>query len=378
MLFALSTLVTAQLRTIVSDGNWATSGIWSGGNIATTIAEDVDMNNNVSVTVNNGQSFNVGNLTANNNNILTVNAGGTLTLGDGSNARSLTGGNNTTITVAGDLIIYGNLSVVNNLTISITGSGTITILGNVDMNNNGSLIVNGDMSVNGNFTGGNNTSVNVNGTVSVNGTTTMGANSTLTGSGVFAAHGGCTGPVAFCNSGTLPLRLVSFIAVNQIDKVALKWRTDFEIGVSHFTIQRSKDARDFSDIGTIQSANNSSGHLYNFIDERPLSGKSYYRLVETDLDGKKTYLQIRSVDITPSPQVIFYPNPVTDGQLNLLSNFDTTSGYRIVVTDLSSQVILQLEGKEQDLQFPMLAGPGLYIVQFSSPSYRTVKKIIVK
>lgn len=64
-LFAVSTTL-GQVRTITTTGNWSNPAIWSGGNIAATIAEDVEMDNNTTATVQNAETFNVGDITASN------------------------------------------------------------------------------------------------------------------------------------------------------------------------------------------------------------------------------------------------------------------------------------------------------------------------
>jgi hypothetical protein len=380
LLFWLPTLAMGQTRNITADGNWADPSIWLGNNVATTIAEDVLMNNNVSVTVNNGQSFNVGQITANNNNIITVNAGGSLILGDAANLKLLSGGNGTSITVAGTLIVYGDLDVNNNLTINETGSGVVRIIGNVNMNNNGSLVVNGDFRVDGNFTGGNNTAVNVNGLVSVGGTTTVGNGSTLTGTGQFVSHGGCSSPGStFCSSGPLPLSLVSFSARVENGAVSVRWVTESEINLDYFTIQRSTDAREFMNVGTVKAVGNStSRNNYSLIDLRPVLGKSYYRLKETDLDGKVTYFKLHALDYFAEQLVQFYPNPVTNGQLNLRASEDTSAGYMVTVFDLSGRQLRQFTDSRPELEMSLDVASGMYLVRFDSPSQHTISKIIVK
>jgi hypothetical protein len=370
----------AQTRNIQSDGNWGDPSIWLGGAIATTIGEDVLMNNGVSVSVNNGQSFNVGNLTALNNNIITVNAGGTLILGDAANLKLLSGGNNTTITVAGTLIVYGDLDVINNLTITETGSGVVRVIGNVNMNNNGSLIVNGEFRVDGNFTGGNNTDVNVNGLVSVGGTTSVGNGSTLTGTGQFVTHGACSSPGStFCSSGPLPLSLVSFSTVVDNGTVSVKWVTESEINLDYFTVQRSIDAREFTTIGMIKAVgSNASRNNYSLIDYQPVLGKSYYRLKETDLDGKITYFKIHALDYSADQAVQFYPNPVTRGLLNLRAGLDTSGGYMITVFDMSGRQLRQFIDSRAEIEMNLDVAAGLYLVRFDSPSQHMISKIIVK
>lgn len=393
------------VRTLTGSGNWSTSGNWSGGNIANAITDDVSMNNNVSIQVLNGESFGIGNLTAGNNNILTIAAGGTLTLGAPGNLKVLNAGNNLTINVAGTLVIYGDVTIPNNLIWSVTGAGSVTITGNVTLSNNASITVNGNLSIGGNISGGanttltvngnmavagnftfaNNTNVTVNGpgSIDVGGTTTVGGGGgtslNLNGGGTFHSHGVCSGPAAFCTSSGLPLTLVSFSAHPQGGYVRVKWSTESELNVDYFAVQRSAEGKDFYDIGTVRSGGvNFSGGDYTYQDAQPIFGKAYYRLKEVDLNGQATFLRVVLVDFLAEKSVLFYPNPVSNGQLSLSANFDTSSSYRVSIFDLTGRVLKEFTDNRADLKITMDAAPGLYFVRFESHDYHTVSKIVVK
>ena len=52
---------------------------------------------------------------------------------------------------------------------------------------------------------------------------------------------------------------------------------------------------------------------YSYTDFTPLSGTNYYRLKQTDFDGKSSYSDIVAVTITDSaPSISVYPNPARD------------------------------------------------------------------
>ncbi len=93
------------------------------------------------------------------------------------------------------------------------------------------------------------------------------------------------------------------------------WTTANEINVSHFNIQRSINGKDFITIGKVK-ANNKESNKYNYIDgirnwELGIS-KVYYRIEAVDFDGKKTYSQIRNVELGIRNDVSVYPNPAKD------------------------------------------------------------------
>jgi DNA uptake protein ComE-like DNA-binding protein len=114
----------------------------------------------------------------------------------------------------------------------------------------------------------------------------------------------------------LPIELVSFTAtVNNEKSVELNWETVSEINNDFFTIERSKDAETWREIMTVDGAGNSSEKLsYKAEDSRPYSGMSYYRLKQTDFDGKFSYSEVEVVSLEGAPQseLLLYPNPAQE------------------------------------------------------------------
>ena len=60
------------------------------------------------------------------------------------------------------------------------------------------------------------------------------------------------------------------------------------------------------------SDNASLDNRYTAYDGKPYPGKSYYRLEQTDRDGKYSFSKTVSVTRSFSPAISVYPNPVTD------------------------------------------------------------------
>ena len=114
-------------------------------------------------------------------------------------------------------------------------------------------------------------------------------------------------------------------------KALLQWSTATEVNNSAFNILRSNDGVNFLSIGSVNStAMNGTGANYSFTDNAPLKGTNYYRLEVKDLDGNKTYSDIKSVQFAPtSASLSFYPNPVID-QMNVsLGQVSTKATLRI-------------------------------------------------
>ncbi|KAA0994128.1 cellulose 1,4-beta-cellobiosidase [Dyadobacter sp. UC 10] len=91
----------------------------------------------------------------------------------------------------------------------------------------------------------------------------------------------------------LPVKLSAFNAAADACKVLLQWTTSEEINAGYFAVERSADARNFSEIGRIAATGNSRlSNNYTFADSLP-GAKNYYRLRQIDLDGTSEYSLIR-------------------------------------------------------------------------------------
>ncbi len=115
----------------------------------------------------------------------------------------------------------------------------------------------------------------------------------------------------------LPIELIAFDAKVEGKNVRLNWSTAAEINNDFFTLERSVDGRNFDEIGIVRgSGNTTTRRDYDFVDESPLNGESYYRLRQTDYDGKFEVFDPKRIsmkkDILDDSKLSVYPNPFTD------------------------------------------------------------------
>lgn len=112
-----------------------------------------------------------------------------------------------------------------------------------------------------------------------------------------------------CTS-TLPIELLEFNAKRNDRYVDLTWQTASETNNNYFTVEKSIDGLNFSSIGNLSGAGNSSSVLsYKLIDSSPTQDRiSYYRLKQTDYDGTFTYSDIVSVKPNVKKEIIGYYN----------------------------------------------------------------------
>jgi hypothetical protein len=170
----------------------------------------------------------------------------------------------------------------------------------------------------------------------------------------------------------LPIELLSFTATYTSNHVVeLKWATATEINNDYFTIERSTDAINFKSIYKTPGAGNSTQTLnYQAVDDAPLKGVSYYRLKQTDFDGKTTYSQSETVSIQEDFSIqSLYPNPATN-QLNIAINQLQEGLVELSIVDVIGQVVYK-EDKHLTIQKNILnidlsnLPSGMYILMIN-------------
>lgn len=112
----------------------------------------------------------------------------------------------------------------------------------------------------------------------------------------------------------LPITLKNFSGKSENNEVVLSWITSSEVNNDHFTIEKSSDGMRFETIGQVQGSGNSTHDIkYSLVDPKPGISNNYYRLKQTDYDGKsETFdpIYIKIENIESGNQVIkIFPNP---------------------------------------------------------------------
>jgi hypothetical protein len=102
----------------------------------------------------------------------------------------------------------------------------------------------------------------------------------------------------------LPITLVSFSAKIAGSSVKLFWATASEYINDRFEVLRSLDGREFEKIGEVKGSGTTSILTrYEYKDERPFKGVSYYRLKQIDTDGTFEYLPVVAVNTESTAEI---------------------------------------------------------------------------
>lgn len=115
-------------------------------------------------------------------------------------------------------------------------------------------------------------------------------------------------------SNPLPITFLPLTVTKRNSEVVLHWATLTEQNNDHFEVQRSVDGSNFISINNLASKGNSAAKIeYDFTDNAPLKGTSYYRIKQVDKSGKFTYGNVVSFNFTTANNTLkLYPNPAKD------------------------------------------------------------------
>src|SRR5450432_2501257 len=175
-------------------------------------------------------------------------------------------------------------------------------------------------------------------------------------------------------SSPLPITLISFSATPENGQVKIDWVTAAEVNNDHFTIQRNHNSISWEDIINIPgSGNTSTDSRYRTYDPNPYPGVSYYRLKQTDMDGRKSYSMIRQVNFDSAGSVSIYPNPATD-------HIKVTGSGKMIITvyNNSGQLINVPIQITPDFNLLNVAGlqTGIYFIHIVQNGNVTTKIVI--
>jgi hypothetical protein len=184
---------------------------------------------------------------------------------------------------------------------------------------------------------------------------------------------------------TLPIELASFDAHLKNDQVKIDWSTSSEINNKEFAIERSRDGVNFETLQTHKGAGNSNVSIkYSTIDERPFVGMNYYRLRQTDYNGRTTVSKIVSVNYERTDVWInnVRPNPASN-EVGFSLYSPSRAVANIQIIDITGRVILSkqeavLEGSQDFVTAINDLESGAYYLKVSidEMGYNYTTKII--
>lgn len=190
------------------------------------------------------------------------------------------------------------------------------------------------------------------------------------------------------NNSPLPIELLSFSAQLKNSEVELKWSTASETNNNYFTIERASNLEHFEAIieedgkGTSKELNH-----YKAIDYTPLYGRSYYRLKQTDFDGKFSYSPVQVINYEGPVYATLSatPNPLKGSPLTIrVEGLKETKLVPVQILNIHGQKVYEkvFEVKtpgtlSEEIPAHLFPASGLYIIKAGKTLYLT-RKIVVE
>lgn len=178
----------------------------------------------------------------------------------------------------------------------------------------------------------------------------------------------------------LPVTFTDITASAVAKQVHVSWTTATEQNTIQFDIERSADGIQYTTLGHVAAeGNNGTGSDYTFLDEKPLTGRAYYRIKTIDRDGHIGYSRLSMVmvdDSTLTP-LNAYPNPARDFAVIDLQG-QTLIRHRIINTQGSTMSIpSRVENNLLHLDTSSLM-QGIYVVEIIAGDHVQKLRMIVE
>lgn len=187
----------------------------------------------------------------------------------------------------------------------------------------------------------------------------------------FNGIGGLT--ESLIEAGALPVTFVSIKATSKNAIVSIDWKVENESEMKSYRIERSVDGKNFSQAGEIASLNRGA-FTYQWSDANTKTGYNYFRIASVSIDGKVNYTGIIKVMVTSANSGIsVYPNPVTNGVINLQLKNKPAGNYGIRLISSNGQTLLvksfqHTGGSSKEAIYYDQLNKGIYQLQVADAS----------
>lgn len=184
----------------------------------------------------------------------------------------------------------------------------------------------------------------------------------------------------------LPVSITNIKAYQKGAEVLVEWQALNELSVDRYEIEKSADAVNFNTVVTVTARNNGNTiNSYISTDIKPAQGKNFYRIKAIDKDGKVTYTQILSVDISNGRRFIsVIPNPVRNRAINLQLNNLNAGKYNIILYSIEGKAVYRTltehggGSSTQQIALPANVSGGAYILKVFNERDNYTERILVQ
>lgn len=189
--------------------------------------------------------------------------------------------------------------------------------------------------------------------------------------------------IQFSADAALPVVFKEFSARLDKGKVYLKWTTELETGGGAFTIEKAGTDQRFSALYSLTTSGSSSREkTYEFVDDKPLANISYYRIAQSDPDGRKQYFETRRVFNRENNKVKLFvsPNPFASS-ISAFVTVSRTQRVQVSISDMSGRRVFSLNNtyNEGSTEIPINVSfltRGVYLLKAEGDDFSETQRIV--
>ena len=165
------------------------------------------------------------------------------------------------------------------------------------------------------------------------------------------------------NSSVLPVSLLSFSAARVAQGVLLNWKTGSESNNARFDVLHSTDAMHYAVTASL-AGSSAQGAAYHYLDTKPAEGLNYYKLQQTDADGRQKQFNVVVVNYGYKQNEI---KVLTIGQSLTAFCYAVAAGAaELKLYNIKGQMLyhkpVQLSKGDNDFQLSVQLQSGIYIL----------------
>jgi len=147
--------------------------------------------------------------------------------------------------------------------------------------------------------------------------------------------------IVFKNMVALPVTFSTVKAYKNNSDINVEWNVEHESAILNYEVEKSADGVNFSKVYTETNVLNSDRSIaYRWVDKAPIKGLNFYRIRSKGADGSFKISAIVKVAFDKlAAYITLYPNPVTEGNLNLYFVNQPAGAYNIRLLGNNGQLI---------------------------------------
>jgi hypothetical protein len=184
------------------------------------------------------------------------------------------------------------------------------------------------------------------------------------------------GPAGIGCSAPLPVQLTTFDVENQEKQVVISWESVSERDNDFYRLEVSVNGEYWQELGIIDgSGTTTENTVYSFVDKKPFSGQSYYRLSQTDFNGQEKELQSISNTFYGGDYLV-YPTQVNE--MMYVKGPDLENSLVSLVNNLGEEIHMKGTPEADKMVFNLAVLPcGNYFVKVGNSNFSSIKRIVV-